>query len=212
LFFKFNLILIPIFSNSEPIDGLQDQEIETNYDTACESFYGMNLKEQTLHRDIFGFGFERPPRAIVPITTNRDVNAQAQSGTGKTATFAIGILQKIDHTRKECQALILAPTRELAQQIQSVVLALGDKLGISCHACVGGTNVREDMAVLEAGVHVVVGTPGRVYDMINRGAFGTTALKMFVLDEADKLLSRGFKDQINKFFQLLPPSVQVVLI
>lgn len=160
--------------------------------------------------------FERPSaiqaRAIVPITTDRDVIAQAQSGTGKTATFAIGILQKIDHTRKECQALILAPTRELAIQIQGAVLALGDKLGVGCHACVGGTNVREDMDILQSGVQVVVGTPGRVYDMINRGALNTSTLKMFVLDEADEMLSRGFKDQIYEVFQRLPASIKVVLV
>jgi len=165
---------------------------------------------------LFSFSFERPSaiqaRAIVPITTDRDVIAQAQSGTGKTATFAIGILQKIDDTKRECQALILAPTRELAQQIQSVVLALGDKFGISCHSCVGGTSTQEDIAALRAGVHVVVGTPGRVFDMINRGALPTASLKMFVLDEADEMLSRGFKDQIYEVFQLLPPTIKVVLI
>lgn len=160
--------------------------------------------------------FERPSaiqaRAIVPITTDRDVIAQAQSGTGKTATFAIGILQKIDHTRKECQALILAPTRELAQQIQGVVNALGDKLGVSCHACVGGTNIREDIERFQSGVQVVVGTPGRVYDMINRGHLSTAGMKMFVLDEADEMLSRGFKDQIYDVFQRLPPTIKVVLV
>ena len=97
---------------------------------------------------------------------------------------------------KGTQALILAPTRELAQQIQKVVIALGDYMSIECHACVGGTNVREDMAKLQEGVHVVVGTPGRVFDMINRRAFRTDNIKIFCLDEADEMLSRGFKDQI----------------
>ena len=97
---------------------------------------------------------------------------------------------------KGTQALILAPTRELAQQIQKVVIALGDYMNIECHACVGGTNVREDMAKLQEGVHVVVGTPGRVFDMINRRAFRTDSIKIFCLDEADEMLSRGFKDQI----------------
>ena len=138
--------------------------------------------------------------------------AQAQSGTGKTATFAVSILQRINFDLKECQALVLAPTRELAQQIQSVVLALGEKLGIGCHACVGGTSVREDIGKLEAGVHVVVGTPGRVFDMINRQALRTAEIKMFVLDEADEMLSRGFKEQIYEVFQRLPNNVQVVLI
>ena len=96
--------------------------------------------------------------------TGSDVIAQAQSGTGKTATFSISVLQKIDTNIKACQALILAPTRELAQQIQKVVVSLGDFLNISCHACIGGTSVRDDMKILQDGPHVVVGTPGRVQD------------------------------------------------
>jgi translation initiation factor 4A len=108
--------------------------------------------------------------------------------------------------------LILAPTRELAQQIQKVVIALGDYMNIECHACIGGTNVREDAAKFQSGVHVVVGTPGRVFDMINRNVFNTDYIKMFVLDEADEMLSRGFKEQIYEVFQLLPPTTQVVLL
>lgn len=160
--------------------------------------------------------FERPSaiqsRAIVPVIKGHDVIAQAQSGTGKTATFSIAILQRIDPNLKAVQALVLAPTRELAQQIQNVVVALGDYMNIQCHACIGGTNVREDMARLGDGAQVVVGTPGRVYDMINRGAFRTDKLKMFCLDEADEMLSRGFKDQMYEVFQLLPQDTQVVLL
>lgn len=98
--------------------------------------------------------------------------AQAQSGTGKTATFAISVLQKIDVSKREAQALILAPTRELAQQIQKVVLALSAHMGTECMACIGGTAVREDADRLARGVHVVVGTPGRVFDMIKRRNLG----------------------------------------
>ena len=162
------------------------------------------------------FSFERPSaiqaRAIVPVVRGHDVIAQAQSGTGKTATFSISILQKLDTSIKGTQALILAPTRELAQQIQKVVIALGDYMNIECHACVGGTDVRQDMATLQSGVQVVVGTPGRVFDMINRGALRTDNIKMFCLDEADEMLSRGFKDQIYEVFQLLPQDIQVVLL
>jgi translation initiation factor 4A len=160
--------------------------------------------------------FERPSaiqqRAIVPVVKGHDVIAQAQSGTGKTATFSISILQQLDMSIKGTQALILAPTRELAQQIQKVVIALGDYMNIECHACVGGTNVREDMAKLQEGVQVVVGTPGRVFDMINRRALRTDHIKIFCLDEADEMLSRGFKDQIYEVFQLLPQDTQVVLL
>lgn len=134
------------------------------------------------------------------------------TGTGKTATFSIAILQRIDINLRECQALILAPTRELATQIQKVVISLGDYLQAQCHACIGGTNVREDMRKLESGCHVVVGTPGRVSDMINRRVLQTRSIKMFVLDEADEMLSRGFKSQIQDVFSSLPTDVQVILL
>jgi translation initiation factor 4A len=190
-------------------------EIESNWDEVTDNFDDMNLKEELL-RGVFAYGFEKPSaiqqRAILPVIKGHDVIAQAQSGTGKTATFSISILQSIDISIRKCQALVLSPTRELAQQIQKVVLALGDYMDCKCHACIGGTNVRDDMKILEAGVHVVVGTPGRVWDMINRRALNTENIKMFVLDEADEMLSRGFKDQIYEVFQLLPPQTQVVLL
>lgn len=141
-----------------------------------------------------------------------DVIAQAQSGTGKTATFSIAILQQIDTSIRQCQALILAPTRELAMQIQKVIIALGDYMKAQCHACIGGTNVKEDVRKLELGSHVIVGTPGRVFDMINRNVLRTNTIKLFVLDEADEMLSRGFKDQIHDVFRMLPPDVQVILL
>lgn len=90
---------------------------------------------------------------------------------------------------KACQALILAPTRELAQQIEKVVIAIGDFMSIECHACIGGTNVREDMTALRNGPQVVVGTPGRVHDMIQRRVLRTDSMKLFILDEADEMLS-----------------------
>ncbi|KAK4337418.1 hypothetical protein RND71_043875 [Anisodus tanguticus] len=140
--------------------------IESNWNEIVTSFDDMNLNEKLL-RGIYAYGFEKPSaiqqRAILPCIKGHDVIAQAQSGTGKTATFSIAILQKIDTELNECQALILAPTRELANQM---------------------------------GVHVVSGTPGRVFDMINRGVLKTDHIKLFVLDEADEMLSRGFKDQI----------------
>ena len=126
---------------------------------------------------------------ICSFIAGSDVIAQAQSGTGKTATFSISVLQKLDPNVKACQALILAPTRELAQQIQKVVVAIGDFMSIDCHACIGGTSVRDDMQALQAGPQVVVGTPGRVQDMIQRRVLKTDSMKMFVLDEADEMLS-----------------------
>jgi translation initiation factor 4A len=199
----------------EELQDIGGAEIESNWDEVTDNFDNMGLNNELL-RGIYAYGFERPSaiqqRAIAPVIKGHDVIAQAQSGTGKTATFSISILQKLDMSVNQTQALILAPTRELAQQIQKVVIALGDFMNVDCHACIGGTNVREDMKKLESGSHIVVGTPGRVFDMINRRALKTDHIKMFVLDEADEMLSRGFKEQIYDVFQLLPPNTQVVLL
>lgn len=162
------------------------------------SFYFPTLSKSNI---LFLVGFEKPSaiqqRGIVPFCKGLDVIQQAQSGTGKTATFCSGILQQLDYALVECQALVLAPTRELAQQIEKVMRALGDYLGVKVHACVGGTSVREDQRILSSGVHTVVGTPGRVFDMLRRQSLRSDYIKMFVLDEADEMLSRGFKDQVT---------------
>jgi translation initiation factor 4A len=184
----------------------------TEWEETYDSFDNMGLHENLL-RGIYAYGFEKPSaiqqKGIVPFAKSLDVIQQAQSGTGKTATFCAGILQNLDYNQLECQALVLAPTRELAQQIEKVMRALGDYLQVKCHACVGGTSVRDDTRILQAGVHVVVGTPGRVYDMLRRRALRADSIRMFMLDEADEMLSRGFKDQIYDIFQLLPPKLQV---
>lgn len=187
--------------------------IDTNWNETYATFDEMNLKEELL-RGIYGYGFEAPSaiqqRGIMPIIKGRDTIAQAQSGTGKTATFTIGVLQMLDRNIPKCQALILAPTRELANQIQKVALALGDYLKIISHACVGGTSVREDMRILQ-NCQLVVGTPGRVLDLIGRKFLPTDELGFLVLDEADEMLSRGFRDQIFDIFQEMPNKIQVCL-
>jgi len=179
-----------------------------------ESFDDYDLDENLL-RGIYSYGFEKPSaiqqRGIKPILDGRDTIGQAQSGTGKTATFVIGVLQRIDLGLKACQGLILAPTRELANQIQKVAIALGDYQKVRCHACIGGTSVRDDIDRLREGQHLVVGTPGRVFDMVGKRHLRVDDLITFVLDEADEMLSRGFKDQIYDIFKTLPPNVQVCL-
>jgi len=182
--------------------------------SVVDSFDDLELQEGLL-RGIYSYGFERPSaiqqRGIRPVLDGRDTIGQAQSGTGKTATFVIGALQRIDYSNHQCQALILAPTRELAQQIHKVVLALGDYLKVRCHSCIGGTSVRDDIDRLRDGQQVIVGTPGRVLDMIGKRHMNVSNLLTFVLDEADEMLSRGFKDQIYDIFKTLPPKVQVCL-
>jgi translation initiation factor 4A len=181
---------------------------------AYDSFDDMELQDGLL-RGVYSYGYERPSaiqqRGIRPIIDGRDVIGQAQSGTGKTATFLVGALDRIDLSRKRCQAIILAPTRELALQIQKVARSLGDYLGVSCHACIGGTRRQEDVERLRDGQHMVVGTPGRVFDLLSKGCLNVEYLKTFILDEADEMLSVGFKDQIYDIFRLLPPDVQVCL-
>ena len=115
--------------------------------------------------------------------------------------FCISILQAIDTKVKECQAIVLSPTRELAEQSQKVMLALGDWMRVQVHVCIGGKSVGEDIKRLEGGVHAVSGTPGRVFDMIKRKHLRTRNLKMFVLDEADEMLNRGFREQIYDIYR-----------
>merc|ERR1719481_656854 len=197
-------------------DDLANVEFETSEDVeVTPTFDGMGLREDLL-RGVYAYGFEKPSaiqqRAIKPIVKGRDVIAQAQSGTGKTATFSTAVLQTLDIQVRETQALILGPTRELATQIQKVILALGDYMSVQCHACIGGTNIGEDIRKLDYGQHVVAGTPGRVFDMIRRRNLRTRAIKMLVLDEADEMLNKGFKEQIYDVYRYLPPATQVCLI
>jgi len=198
------------------VDDLSNVEFETSDDVEIISrFDDMHLKRDLL-RGIYSYGFEKPSaiqqRAIRPILKGRDVIAQAQSGTGKTATFTIGLLERLDTSRRETQILALSPTRELAVQIQKVVLAIGDFLNVQCHACIGGTNVGEDIRKLDTGVHVVAGTPGRVMDMIRRKALDIRTIKMLVLDESDEMLNQGFKEQIYDIYRHLAPATQVVIV
>ncbi|KZP03835.1 ATP-dependent RNA helicase eIF4A [Athelia psychrophila] len=198
------------------LHDLAKTDTESNWDHGVDSFENMGLKPEVL-RGIYAYGFERPPaiqqRAIVPIVKGHDVVVQTPlSGTGIIATFCIPILQKVDLSSKGTQALILAPTSELAQHIQKVVIALGDCMDIECHACVGGTDAHDDMSRLQEGVHVVVGAPSLVFEMIDRRALMTDHIKIFCLYETDEMLSRGLKSNICEVFQLLPQGAQIVLL
>ncbi|KAB0360118.1 hypothetical protein FD754_004274 [Muntiacus muntjak] len=187
--------------NPEGVDP--DGVIESNWNEIVDNSDDVNLKESLLW-GIYAYGFAKPSaiqqRAIIPCIKGYDVIAQSQSGTGKTVTFAISILQQLEIEFKETQARVLAPTRELAQQIQKVILALGDYMGATCHACIGGTNVRNEMQKLQAEApHIVVGIPGRVFDMLNR---------RYTLQNG----SKWFKDQTYEIFQKLNTSIQAVLL
>ncbi|ELK34777.1 Eukaryotic initiation factor 4A-III [Myotis davidii] len=190
-------------------------EFETSEEVDVTPTFDSRGLQEDLLRGIHAYGFEKPCaiqlRTIRQIIRERDLIAQAQSGTGKTVTFSISVLQCLDTPVREAQALILAPTRELAVQIQKGLLALGDYMKVQCHACIGGTHVGEDIRKLVRGQHVVACTPGRVFEMIRRRSLRTRAIQMLVLDEADEMLNQGFKEQIYDVYRYLPPATQVVL-
>ena len=168
-------------------------------------------------RGIYSFGYEKPSpiqrKAILPMIDGRDMIAQAQSGTGKTGTFSIGTLNLVDPTQALTQAIILSPTRELTKQSANVVSSIGTFVdGLRVQILVGGTSTFDDMQKLkEQPPHVVVGCPGRTYDMIKRGHLRTDNVKLMVLDEADEMLSHGFKDQMYQMFQQLNSTCQIAL-
>ncbi|QRG39451.1 ATP-dependent RNA helicase FAL1 [Candidozyma auris] len=179
------------------------------------TFESMKLKPELL-KGIYSYGFEAPSaiqsRAIMQIISGKDTIAQAQSGTGKTATFSVGMLQALEPKVRQTQALVLSPTRELATQINNVIMNLGNYMNIHTHACTGGKQVGEDTKKLGQGQHIVSGTPGRVLDVIKRRHLQTRNVKMLVLDEADELMTKGFKEQIYEIYRQLPSTVQVVVV
>ncbi len=183
--------------------------------SVTSTFDAMGIREDLL-RGLYSYGFEKPSaiqqRAIMPIVTGRDVIAQAQSGTGKTSMISLALCQMLDTSVREIQALVLSPTRELATQTEKTALALGNFMSVQVHACIGGRSVGEDAKVLDRGVHIVSGTPGRVFDMIKRRNLRTRNIKTLVLDEADEMLNKGFKEQIYDVYRYLPPETQVVLV
>ena len=181
----------------------------------------LDLKPK-LVRGIYSMGFEIPSSiqksAIYPMVRNvnnnrhRDIIAQAQSGTGKTGAFTIGTLQLIDEKSDFTQALIIAPTHELATQTENVIKHLGLYLKVRTMLLVGGTSVDKNKRDLsEIKPHVVVGTPGRIHDMIRRRYLLVDKMKLLVIDEADEMLSAGFKEQMYKIFQHLDNEIQVAL-
>ncbi|XP_043916105.1 eukaryotic initiation factor 4A-III [Protopterus annectens] len=195
-------------------------EFETSEEVdVTPTFDNMGLREDLL-RGIYAYGFEKPSaiqqRAIKQIIKGRDVIAQSQSGTGKTATFCVSVLQCLDIQVRETQALILAPTRELAGQIQKVLLALGDYMNVQCHACIGGTNVGEDIRKLDYGQHVVAGTPGRVFGRFHisyyHHLFISIPLCTLTPHACCEIAFGWFKEQIYDVYRYLPPATQVVLI
>jgi ATP-dependent RNA helicase len=179
------------------------------------TFESLKIREDLL-RGLYSIGFQRPSaiqsRALPPILQGKHVIAQAQSGTGKTSMICLTALQLVDLSLLEPQILVLSPTRELASQTEQTIVSMAVHMNAKVRACIGGTSSNDDVRALEAGVHIVSGTPGRVYDMVRRSKIRGRNMKLLVLDEADELVKLGFKEQIYDIYRYMPQGVQVLLI
>jgi translation initiation factor 4A len=180
-----------------------------------ESFDDMNLNDNLI-RGIYSYGFENPSKiqqlSIVPMSKHTDILAQAQSGTGKTGAFTIGSLSVVDTTVKYPQVLVICPTRELSQQTERVAQAIGHFMNLKVLSATGGNQLRNDIQSLKSGAQFIVGTPGRIFDLIRRGDLVLDHMKYIILDEADQMLEDLFEDQVkailnNKF----PSSTRLAL-
>lgn len=193
---------------TEEKDSIKESGPVREYD----SFDKMPIREEIL-RGIYAYGFEHPStiqsKAIVPMASNKDLLAQAQSGTGKTGAYTVGLLQRVNETLAKPQALVLVPTRELMTQVTVVVNDLGRFIpGLRVHGVAGGTSIRQDVDVLRRGAQVIVGCPGRVLDLIERRILDVSSIHTFVLDEADVMLSVGFLEVLHTIFTRLPQDVK----
>jgi len=203
---------------------------ESNEKDITTSFEKMGLKEELL-RSIYAFGFEKPSiiqqRAIVPMITGQDIIGQAQSGMGKTGTFIISTLQQIDYTKDYCQAICVSPTKELAEQTLKVVKGLGayrTSTGVdtsikTVFAIGGKESPKQNLKTLSEGAQIMIGTPGRILHLLNEMPSIAKNIRVLVLDEADVMLDRGFKDDLYAILTAnpetgkpaLPDKMQVAL-
>ena len=198
-------------NNATPIE-------EEAYDSSYEINNWDELEIDTnLLRGIYAYGFEKPSpiqkKAIKPIIIGKDIIAQAQSGTGKTATFTIGALSRVNTDSDTTQILCLSPTRELSIQTANVMKGIGSMMkNLRVQVLVGGSSIDEDVGNLKGNVpHVIAGCPGRVYDMMRRNHILSKNIKLVILDEADEMLSSGFKEQVYNIFQNFKSDIQVAL-
>jgi len=181
----------------------------------ASSFDEMNLPSNLL-RGIYSYGFEKPSliqqKGILPILQGRDLLAQAQSGTGKTGTFTIGAMGRIDPLLAKVQVIVLVPVRELAQQIENVARNLGSFIPVKVYSATGGTPIRDDIKAIEKGVQFLVGTPGRIYDLMNRRIIQSEHVKLLIMDEADQMLEERFREQVMYILQMgFPTTTRVAL-
>ena len=195
-----------------------DPIMEENYDESYEIKTWDDLEiDPDILRGIYAYGFENPSpiqcKAITPIIKGKDIIAQAQSGTGKTAAFTIGALSKVELDKETPQVIVLSPTRELSSQTANVITHIGSMMkGLRVMNLVGGSSIDEDAHVLRSTPpHIITGCPGRIYDMMRRNYITSKTIKLVILDEADEMLSSGFKEQVYNIFQHFNSDIQVAL-
>jgi translation initiation factor 4A len=197
-------------NSKEEMSILEPEEV-----VSVNSFDDMNLPENLL-RGVYSHGFEKPSiiqqKGILPIAQGRDLLAQAQSGTGKTGTFTIGSMSRIDPTLPKVQVLVLVPVRELAQQIESVAKSLGQFIPVKVYSATGGTPIREDLKAIEKGVQFLIGTPGRIFDLMNRRVIQREHVRVLIFDEADQMLEDRFREQVMCILEMgFPSTTRVAL-
>ena len=189
----------------------EESKINLNAVEIPETFEDMSLN-QTILTGITNSGIQKPSeilkKCIKHIISGENVVVQAQSDKETLEAVAICTLQLIEKSINQCQALILTPTREIAQTVKQNLLMIGQNPEFSCHTCIGGALVNEDIRIIEKGCQIVVGTPLRVFKMISGNYLNTSYLKVFTLYEVDEIFSRGFKDCILDLLMLLPQNLQ----
>jgi ATP-dependent RNA helicase DDX6/DHH1 len=194
-----------------PLEGVAMQDVTA---TKGNDFEDYMLKRELL-MGIFEKGFEKPSpiqeRSIPIALMGRDILARAKNGTGKTASFCIPLLEKVDPDATHIQAVVVVPTRELALQVSAVLKELGKHLPVNIMVTTGGTVLRDDIMRLQETVHIVVCTPGRLLDLAHRHIANLSKVSMLVFDEADKLLSEDFLPTISELVDTLPRSRQIML-
>lgn len=179
-----------------------------------ETFDSMKLDDNIL-RGIYGYGFEFPSevqkKGIMAVIKGQDTIVQAQSGTGKTATFSISLLSKITQ-EKTIQGIIISPTRELATQSCKVIKAIGMHTDITISLCIGGESVMSNIDnIQQKNPQIIVATPGRMLDLIEKRGLDTSNIRTLIVDEADEMLSQGFKDQMYLILQKMPEELNISL-
>ena len=200
--------------SDESIAKQVSDRVESVLELSELSFDELDIKENIL-RGVYSYGFEKPSiiqhKAIPVLMSGKDVIAQAQSGTGKTGAFSIGSLNNIDDKMNDTQVIILSPTRELADQTYNVINELSNYTDIISCKVIGGTRIQECIQDLRKIPHIIVGTPGRILDMMQKKHIFTDKIKTFIIDEADEMFSQGFLELVKQIFNYIPKTSQVGL-